>query len=233
MTLDVRKLCFFAMIAGLCACQNQNSPPRSAPKSAALPVREPSTGEPGPDGRPVIVCFGDSLTAGYGLETSQSYPAVLQRELDRSGYRYRVVNSGVSGETTQDGLARVAMVVAEKPAVVILEFGANDGLRGVPVPAMESNLAKMIESLQAAHTQVLLAGMTLPPNYGPDYIRRFETAFRNVAAKYHVKLMPFFLQGVAGNSQFLLQDGLHPNAEGTRRVAGQVFDALKPLLKKE
>src|ERR1700683_421463 len=127
------------------------------------------------DNRPVIVCFGDSLTAGCGLDAGQSYPDLLQRELDRRGYKYRVENLGVSGDTTQDGLARVSMALALKPAIVILELGANDGLRGQPVTGIERNLAQIIEAFQKADAfqkakvRVLLAGITLPPNYGPDY----------------------------------------------------------------
>ena len=130
------------------------------------------------DNRPAIVCFGDSLTAGAGLDPSQSYPEVLQKELDARGYKYRVVNAGISGDTTQDGLARVAMVLAEKPAVVVLEFGANDGLRGQPVATTAANLKQMIEELQTGGAKVVLAGMTLPPNYGAEYIRKFEAMYK-------------------------------------------------------
>lgn len=182
--------------------------------------------------KPVIVCFGDSLTAGQGLDAGQTYPEALQRELDKRGYRYRVENLGASGDTTQDGLARVPLVLAEKPAMVVLEFGANDGLRGQPVAIAESNLSKMIERLQAARVRVVLAGITLPPNYGPEYIKRFDAMYPRLAAKYKLKLIPFLLAGVAGNGRLMQRDGLHPTAEGAQIVAGTVRQAIEGLLHK-
>jgi acyl-CoA thioesterase I len=182
--------------------------------------------------KPAIVCFGDSLTAGQGLDAGQTYPDALQRELDKRGYRYRVENLGASGDTTQDGLARVPLVVAEKPAIVVLEFGANDGLRGQPVAIAESNLSKMIERLQAARARVVLAGITLPPNYGPEYIQRFDAMYPRLAAKYKLKLIPFLLAGVAGNGRLMQRDGLHPTAEGAQVVAGTVRQAIEGLLHK-
>lgn len=182
--------------------------------------------------RPAIVCFGDSLTAGLGLDSGESYPDVLQKLLDQRGYHYRVVNLGVSGETTQDGLERVSMVLAEKPAVVVLEFGANDGLRGQPVANAERNLALMVERLERAGTRVVLAGITLPPNYGPAYIQRFDAMYKNLAAKFKLRLIPFLLAGVGGNPRLMQRDGLHPNAAGARIVAGTVAQALEPVLKR-
>ena len=224
------KIYFLALAAALCGCQQkETSQPDAAlapPSSVSAPAATPR------DPRPVIVCFGDSLTAGLGLDAGQSYPDLLQHELDAHRYRYRVVNLGVSGETTLDGLARIGMVLEEKPVVVVLEFGANDGLRGQPVPNIEHNLAEMIESLQKAGLQVLLAGITLPPNYGMDYIHRFDAAYRELAAKYKVPLIPFLLVNVAGNARLMQRDGLHPNAEGTRTVAATVFQALEPMLKR-
>ena len=196
----------------------------------------------GAETRPVIVCFGDSLTAGFGLDSNQSYPSLLQRELDRRGYKYRVENLGASGDTTQDGLARVSMAIALKPAIAVLELGANDGLRGQPVAGIERNLGQIIEAfqkaaafqkagaLQTAKANVLLVGITLPPNYGPDYIARFAAIYPKVAAKYKVRLLDFLLAGVAGNPRLMQQDGLHPNAEGTRIVAATVFKSLQPML---
>jgi acyl-CoA thioesterase-1 len=226
----MRNLWFVAVAAAMCACQDTR--PKPSPRREALPEAEAPKPAGAPDTRAAIVCFGDSLTAGFGVDTGKSYPDVLQREVDRAGYRYRVVNLGVSGETTQDGVARVDMALSAQPAVVVLEFGANDGLRGVPVRVSEENLASMIGAFGKAGVPVVLAGMTLPPNYGPEYIRAFEAMYRNLAAKYRVKLIPFFLDGVAGNPRLMQQDGLHPNAEGTRRVAALVFRAVEPLLKK-
>ena len=141
-------------------------------------------------------------------------------------------NLGVSGDTTQDGLARVAIAIALKPNIVVLELGANDGLRGQPVSGIERNLGQIVEAFQTAKATVLLAGITLPPNYGPEYIHRFAAIYPELAAKYKVRLIDFLLAGVGGNPRLMQQDGLHPNAEGTRTVAATVFQALAPLLKK-
>jgi acyl-CoA thioesterase I len=182
--------------------------------------------------RPSVVCFGDSLTAGYGLDPGQSYPDLLQRELDRRGYHYRVINRGVSGDTTQDGLARLGSAIAEHPQIVILEFGANDGLRGLPVSITEMHLARLIEELRKAGAKVILAGITLPPNYGPEYVTHFDAMYTTLAKRYQLPLIPFLLEGVATKSNLMQQDGLHPNAAGTRIVAQNVLKALLPLLRK-
>ena len=137
----------------------------------------------------------------------------------------------MSGDTTQDGLARVSMALAEKPAIVILELGGNDGLRGIPVAITQANLAQMIEAFQGAGARVVLAGMTLPPNYGPAFIKKFEAVYRDLAAKYHVTLIPFLLEGVGAHDDFMQRDGIHPNAAGARKVEALVMKTLAPLLK--
>jgi acyl-CoA thioesterase-1 len=209
-----------------CGCGGrEESRAPSKPAAEAPPPKSPAA-----DARPAIVCFGDSITAGFGLDPGQSFPDQLQKDLDGHGGKYRVVNMGVSGDTTQDGLARVPLAVAEKPAIVLLELGANDGLRGIPATLTESNLAQMIDSFRAAGARIVLAGMTLPPNYGPQYIASFEKAYRDLAAKYKVKLIPFLLEGVGGHSEFMQRDGLHPNAAGARKVEASVMKALEPLL---
>jgi acyl-CoA thioesterase-1 len=228
----MRKIWFLALAwtVALCGCQQKPaSQPSSAP-AVSKAVEPPPL--PPFDTRPVIACFGDSLTAGHGLDPGQSFPDLLQREMDAHGYRYRVTNLGVSGETSEDGLARVGMVQAERPAIVVLEFGANDGLRGQPVPHIEGDLAQMIETLQKGGARVLLAGITLPPNYGADYIRRFDAMFRDLADRYKLPLIPFLLVNVAGNPMLMQRDGMHPNAEGTRLVAATVWRALQPMLKR-
>lgn len=181
-----------------------------------------------PAPKPVIACFGDSLTAGHGLAEGLSYPALLQKNLPG----WRVVNLGVSGDTTAGGLARIGTVTSLKPSIVVLELGANDGLRGLPLKATRSNLEQMIVALKKSGARVVLAGMTLPPNYGPEYIRDFEKVFKDLAAKHKLRLIPFLLEGVAYPGTNLMQrDGLHPNARGTARVAGTVLKAIKPLLR--
>jgi acyl-CoA thioesterase-1 len=228
----MRLLYFFPILALLCGCSKpqETAPPVAAQTPQGTP---PQQLQPATDTRPVVVCFGDSLTAGLGVESGQTYPDLLQKELDGRGYRYRVVNLGVSGDTTQDGLERLPLVLSEKPRIVLVEFGANDGLRGQPPPITEQNLSQIIEALQKAGVQVELAGITLPPNYGPEYIRKFDAIYPELASRYKVPLLPFLLAGVAGKTDLMQRDGLHPNAEGTRLVARNVFRALEPLLKRE
>ena len=211
----------------LVACGSSPSPPYQPPRDA--PPEPPPRSE-APDGRPVIVAFGDSLTAGFGADPGKSYPDFLQQELDRRGYRYRVVNAGISGETTTDALARLSTVTALKPAVVIVEFGGNDGLRGLPIAATRSNLDQIVAGLRQSGAAILLAGMTLPPNYGPDYISNFQRIYSGIAAKHKVALIPFLLAGVAGTTRYMQQDGLHATAEGNRLVAVTVVRYLEPLL---
>jgi acyl-CoA thioesterase I len=184
------------------------------------------------DQRPVILAFGDSLTAGHGVELSDSYPSLLQRELDIRGYKYRVVNAGVSGDTTSGGFSRIDSALALHPEIVILELGANDGLRGLPLQDATQNLEQMILKSQKAGARVLLAGMTLPLNYGPDYIHDFETMFPDLALKHHTALIPFFLEGVAARPDLNQQDGIHPNARGYVLVTRNVLRFLEPLLRR-
>lgn len=201
----------------------------SSKSETARPVDETQTPQKA-DTRLKIVAFGNSLTAGFGADPGRSYPDYLQKELDKRGYAWRVVNAGVSGDTTQDGLARIAEALQYKPAIVILEFGGNDGLRGLPVAVTRTNLEQMIQELQKSGVRVVLAGMTLPPNYGPDYIGSFEKVYKDLAAQYKVPLIPFLLQGVGGNGSLMQRDGLHPTAEGNEKVAENVMRVLEPLL---
>lgn len=182
------------------------------------------------DDRPRIVAFGDSLTAGLGVETHESYPAQLQRRLDSLGYHYRVINAGVSGDTTAGGLRRVPWILNNKPELVILELGANDGLRGLSVDHAKSNLRQIIRQLQDGGTTVVLAGMKLPPNYGHDYTARFEAMYRMLAKEYDLALIPFFLEGVGGSSSLNQADGIHPTKEGYEIIVDQVLRVLRPVL---
>jgi acyl-CoA thioesterase-1 len=186
---------------------------------------------PSVDTRPVLVAFGDSLTAGYGADPGKSFPDFLQRDLDAQGLKWRVVNLGVSGNTTTDGLSRLNEVLAYKPRVTIVEFGGNDGLRGLPIATTRANLERIIHMLQGAGSKVLLAGMTLPPNYGPDYIQPFQQIYVDLAAKYKVARIPFLLQGVATHTDLMQQDGIHPTAQGNEIVAKTVMRFLKPMLR--
>ena len=193
---------------------------------------QPAANRPAPGNAPLIVFFGDSLTEGFGLQSVQSFPALIRNELESSGYHYRVENLGVAGDTTQDGLARMDTALNEHPAMVVLEFGANDGLRGQPVANIEKNLSQMIEEFQKAKVNVILAGITLPPNYGPTYVSRFTAIYPQLAQHYHLRLIPFLLEGVAGNASLMQRDGLHPNAEGEKVVARTVWKYLQPNLRR-
>jgi acyl-CoA thioesterase-1 len=185
------------------------------------------------DSRPRIVCFGDSLTAGYGTEPGQAYPDFLQTELNREGYSYRIVNAGVSGNTTKDGVERVDRVIALKPALVVVEFGGNDGLRGLRIADTRANLDKIVSTLVASGTRVVLAGITLPPDYGPDYIHQFNQTYDLLAKKYRVPMIPFLLKGVFGVDGMMQPDRTHATGAGNKIVAENVFGLIQPLLKKE
>lgn len=183
------------------------------------------------DTRPKIVVLGDSLTAGLGLQPSQAYPALLQQKLAAAGYGWDVVNAGVSGDTTAAGLDRLDWALDEPNVkILVLELGANDGLRGLPPNDMEKNLAAMIQRAQARGISVLLAGMEAPPNYGPDYTAAFHRVYPDLARKYHVPLVPFLLDKVAGIPSLNQADGIHPTAAGAQIVADTVWRALKPLV---
>jgi acyl-CoA thioesterase-1 len=182
-------------------------------------------------GVPIIVCFGNSLTAGYGVEPGHTYPDELQRLLDARGYHYRVINKGISGNTTKDGVDRLKDVLALHPRIVVLEFGGNDGLRGLPLSSTEQNLEEMIQVFQKTGAKVVLAGITLPPNYGRDYIQQFDNMYAALAKKHSTPLIPFLLKDVYSVPGSMQEDGIHPTAQGCRQVAENVFKSIKPLLK--
>ena len=178
-----------------------------------------------------IVAFGDSLTAGLGLSTEEAYPARLQERLDAAGYRARVINSGVSGETTAGGLRRMDWALEGDVQILILALGGNDGLRGLPVDQMRDNLASMIVAARDGGAQVLLAGMEAPPNFGTDYAHRFRGVFERLAAEFEVVFVPFLLEGVAGVAALNQADGIHPNADGAERVAAHIWSTLEPMVR--
>ena len=178
----------------------------------------------------VIVALGDSLTAGLGVAADEAYPALLEARLAREGYAYRVVNAGVSGDTTAGGLRRVDWVLRAKPEIVIVALGANDGLRAQSPQAMRENLAAIVKRLQAAGARVLLAGMRLPPNYGAEYTKEFQEVFPEVARSTGVALMPFLLDGVAADPRLNQPDGIHPTASGQQVIADRLWPYLRPLL---
>ncbi|HKN85417.1 MAG TPA: arylesterase [Nitrospiraceae bacterium] len=187
--------------------------------------------EPAREALPKIVAFGNSLTAGAGVPADESYPSQLQRRLDQSGYRYRVINAGVSGDTTAGGLRRVDWILKSRPQIVILELGGNDGLRGLPLDQMYDNLQTIIQRVHAAGAQVVLAGMKLPLNYGEEYRAAFEAVYARLAQAHQVTLMPFFLEGVGAQVTLNQADGIHPTGEGYRVIVEQLWPVLKPLLR--
>lgn len=212
--VDVRRLvlaAFFLPILSL------------APLSAAAPQNSD---------RPIIVCYGDSITAGHGLAYGQAYPDFLQKKLDAQGYRYKVINQGTSGATTKDALAGLPFVLRLHPAIAIVEFGGNDGLRGVPVADSRSNLDQLLTGLEKAHVKILLAGITLPPDYGPDYIRSFNRMFRDLAARHHVAFVPMLYQNLVHVPGTIQEDGIHPTAKGSEIIADTLYPVLRPLLHK-
>ena len=177
-----------------------------------------------------IVALGDSLTSGKGLQANEAYPAVLQGMLDAVKLPFRVVNHGVSGDTTAGGLRRLRAALDEKPAIMIVALGANDGLRGVPVSQVRANLEKIIEAAQAEGVQVLLCGMEALPTHGWDYFLEFHQIYPSLAAKYKVPLVPFILQNVLMNGQEMLQADFHPNARGAAEIAHAIWPYLQPLV---
>lgn len=182
--------------------------------------------------RPLVVCFGDSLTAGFGADEGQSYPDFLQKYLERDGYHYRVVNEGISGNTTKDGVDRVAAVVRMKPALVVLEFGGNDGLRGLKIDTTRNNLSTMIVALKKSGAKVVIAGMTLPPDYGPDYIKAFTASYPVLGRKYDLPVIPFLLKGAYGVPGMIQADGIHATDRGNEVVARTVLPVVESVLKK-
>ncbi|MBT9330652.1 arylesterase [Paracidobacterium acidisoli] len=181
---------------------------------------------------PAIVCFGDSITAGYGAEPGHSYPDYIQKALSARGYRYHVVNLGISGNTSKDGVNRLKDVLKLHPAVVIVEFGGNDGLRGLPLSVTRDNIDAIVGTLRKAGSRVLLAGITLPPNYGPDYIHQFDEMYHAVAAKYRVPLLPMLYANVYTVPGTIQEDGIHPTAKGAELIAQNFLPLLLPMLHK-
>jgi len=178
----------------------------------------------------VLVCFGDSITAGYGLQEGQSYSDFLAHDLDAAGYHYKVLNRGTSGATTKDAVAQLPLILALHPDVVIVEFGGNDGLRGLPLDQTRRNLDQVLTALEAAHIRILLAGITLPPNYGPDYIQSFQQVFRALAAIHHVAFVPMIYKDLIHVPGTIQPDGIHPTAKGSAMIARTLLPVLKPQL---
>jgi acyl-CoA thioesterase-1 len=224
------KFCYFILVGLLYSCGDTKTDkatevlqPETQTETVVAPVVKNKT----------ILCFGDSITAGYGLDDSNdAYPAVLQHTIDSLNLNYTVINSGVSGETSAGGKNRIDWVIKQAPSIFLLELGANDGLRGVPLTETRANLQAIIDVVKAksSETIIVLAGMELPPNMGQDYTTEFRQVFADLAEKNNIAFIPFILRDVGGIPSLNQQDGIHPNVEGHRLVANTVWETLQPLV---
>jgi acyl-CoA thioesterase I len=180
----------------------------------------------------VIIFFGDSLTAGYGLSTKEAFPAIIEKKLQKNGKAAKVVNAGLSGETTAGGLSRIDWVLRQPVDVFVLELGANDGLRGLPIEQTQKNLDAIIQKVKKKYpnVKIVVAGMMVPPNLGDEYTTKFGKIFPAIAEKHKATLIPFLLQDVAGQEKLNLSDGIHPNVEGHKIVANNIYRFLEPLV---
>jgi acyl-CoA thioesterase-1 len=223
-----------ALLAGAFAACGSDGEPAPAPPGerpapgADAPVERPAPAIPAD--APRVVFLGDSISAGLHLQPDDAFPAVLQRELARRGHPFQLVNAGVSGDTTAGGLRRVDWVLDQRPDVLVVELGANDGLRGQDVGPIESNLRAIVQRAKAKGVRVLLLGVRLPPSLGADYVGRFEALYPRVAQEEGVAFAPFFMEHVGGEPALLLEDGMHPNRAGHERIAANLADALGALL---
>lgn len=213
----------FLLMLGFSCSQKENKQAESSPESTEVQEKRE---------RKTILFFGNSLTAGYGIEDYEAFPALIQEKLDSMESGYQVINGGLSGETTASGLSRLDWFLEEKPAIFILELGGNDGLRGISLEETEKNLRGIIHSVQEEYpdTKILLAGMQIPPNMGQAYTDNFRKMYAEIAEDEQVALIPFLLEGVAGDPEYNLPDGIHPTAAGHQIVAQTVWQYLKPLL---
>lgn len=224
------KFCYFLIVLTLISCGKSNNSKKSDTNNTTT---ETETIYVDDSSKKTILCFGDSITAGYGLDDSNyAYPALLQAKIDSLGLDYDVVNSGLSGETTAGGRSRINWVLNQEIAVFILELGGNDGLRGIPLLETRANLQAIIDAVQAKNpeTNIILAGMELPPNMGQDYTSEFRSIYADLAQKNSLEFIPFILKDVGGIAELNQSDGIHPTVEGHKIVAQTVWDVLEPVI---
>ena len=222
-------LLLLPVVAGACG---QADEPRGDEVSAVQPLSAPAPAAAAVPARARIVFLGDSLTAGLGLPREHSVPSLVQARLDREDRHYEVVNAGVSGDTSAGGLRRLDWALEGDVAVLVVELGANDGLRGLPIEQMRQNLDQIVSRAKARGITVVLTGMEAPPNYGPQYTSEFRQVFREVADAHAILFVPFFLEGVAGIPDLNNPDGIHPNAAGARIIEQTIWQVLEPALDK-
>ncbi|GAA3510707.1 arylesterase [Aquimarina addita] len=224
------KFCYFIIALALFACGEDTSKSTKQNKQSTAEIEETKVSTAASK---IILCFGDSITAGYGLDdTNDAYPAILQQKIDSLALNYTVINSGVSGETTAGGKSRIDWVIKQDVSVFLLELGANDGLRGVPISETRANLQAIIDIVQtkSPETTIILAGMELPPNLGQVYTKEFRQMYPDLAKKNNLKLIPFILKDVGGIAALNQSDGIHPTAEGHKIVANTVWELLKTTI---
>ena len=227
--------CLAALCAALAGCaappESDSGETRPPEPGTAAERSAPAPGTPGPASpAPLVVFLGDSLTAGLGVAGEEAFPALIEARLAASGVEIRGVNAGISGDTTAGGLARLDWLLGQRPDVLVVGLGANDGLRGLSLEQTEANLRAILDRSRRAGCEVLLLGMRLPPNYGADYTERFAAIFPGLARELDVPLVPFLLGGVAGRPELNQADGIHPTAEGHRLMAENVLPQLRALL---
>jgi acyl-CoA thioesterase-1 len=230
--MNIRRFLGSLCLVAAAGCDQPGSiaaEPRVQPVAAPMP--QPA-GAQRRSARPRVVFLGDSLTAGYGLERAQSVPSLIAARLKAEGYDYEVVNAGVSGDTSAGGLSRLEWSIEGDVRVLVVELGANDGLRGLPAAALKRNLDEIIRRAKQRGITVLLTGMEAPPNYGAAYTAEFRQVFSDLAREHKVPFVPFYLKGVAGIPSLNISDGIHPNPAGAQVVEGTIWRALEPLLQK-
>jgi acyl-CoA thioesterase I len=232
MARNLPTLTLAILIPMLSACGGERPAASPAPPApGAVPAQAPAPPSAAPvENVPLVAFLGDSLTAGLGLAAEEAYPALVEARMREEGIPIRALNAGVSGDTSAGGLRRVDWLLDQHPAVLVVGLGANDGLRGLPVAEVEKNLRQIVERAKAAGAKVVLLGMKIPPNYGPEYTRDFEAVYPRLAKELEVALVPFLLEGVGGVEELNQADGIHPTAEGQVKVAENVVPVLKKVL---
>ena len=224
-------LALFLLLAAACS-PGERAPVPAQPARVTVPAPAPPPAPAAPVAadEPLVVFLGDSLTAGYGLGGEQAYPALVEKRLEEQGIPLKALNAGVSGDTTAGGLARLDWLLSQKPDVVVVGLGGNDGLRGLPLEQAERNLREIVRRSKAAGARVLLLGMQIPPNYGPEYAQGFSDMYPRIAKDMDVPLVPFLLEGVGGVADLNQADGIHPTAEGQEKVAELVTPYVADVL---
>lgn len=224
--------CFFVFLFFISCAKDNKTESENNSTSENENVSDTNSEVDNNENKKVILFFGDSLTAGYGLDTTEAYPALIQKKLDSLGYDYDVVNAGLSGDTSAGGKGRIDWILKQSVDIFVLELGANDGLRGIPLSETRQNLQDIIKKVKAknANTKIIIAGMQIPPNMGPEYTSEFRNIFPDLAEKYNLELIPFLLEDVAGNPDLNQEDGIHPTAKGYEIVAENVWEVLVNVL---